>query len=78
MGFSTYSAYPSAPYGYYRGTPYYQGSGAGQGGTVAGQSTFAQGQGAAQGMKQWHPTIIYLIALTIAEMVIFHILSRYV
>lgn len=65
-------------FGYYRGTPYYQGSGAGTGGNVAGTGKFAQGQGPVTGAMPdtWNPTILYLIMLVVAEMFVFGWLSR--
>lgn len=68
-------SYPSSSFGYYRGTPYYQGEGSGQGGLVAGQGVFSAGQGAAQGTG-WSPTILYLFVFLLAECVIFAMIGR--
>jgi hypothetical protein len=70
-------SYPTSSFGYYRGTPYYQGEGAGQGGIVAGQGVFSAGQGNASATG-WSPTILYLFVLLLAEIVIFGIIARHV
>lgn len=75
-----YFARPTASFGYYRGAPHFGGgaqSGGGQGPNMAGTNTFAAGQGpTGQGASGWNPTIMYLIALVIAEMVVFGIIAR--
>jgi hypothetical protein len=45
---------------------------------MAGTNTFSQGQGpvGGQGGTGWNPTILYLIALIILEMVVFGIIAR--
>lgn len=75
MGFASY---PSSSFGYYRGTPYYGGYGSGQGPSVQGTGQFAQGSGPVNNTSQWNPTILYMFALIIAEMVVFGILARHV
>lgn len=48
---------------------------------MAGNNTFAMGQGGAVGGSDstaWTPTILYLFVLIIAEMFIFAFLSRHV
>lgn len=68
-----------ASFGYYRGTPYYRGSGSGMGGTVSGAGKYAAGQGPAPKVSaQWSPTILYLFILVIAEMAVFAFLSKHV
>jgi hypothetical protein len=75
-----YFAAPTSSFGYYRGSPQFGGgaqSGGGQGPLMAGTNTFSQGSGPASGTGSgWNPTILYMIALIIVEMVIFGILSR--
>ena len=69
---------PTASFGYYRGAPQYMGgaqAGGGSGPSMAGANEFAQGQGPT-GTTAWSPTILYMFALIIAEMVVFGILSR--
>ena len=73
-------AAPTQSFGYYRGSPQFGGgaqAGGGQGVNVAGTNTFAQGQGpsGAEG-SAWSPTILYLFALIIGEMIIFGIIAR--
>lgn len=68
---------PSPSYGYYRGTPYYQGSGSGMGQNVAGANAYAAGQGGG-GTTDWHPSILYLFVFIFAEMIVFGILSRHI
>lgn len=43
---------------------------------VAGNNVFAQGQGTGQASGAWSPTVLYMIALVIAEMIIFGFLAR--
>jgi hypothetical protein len=71
-----YFASPTSSFGYYRGTPVVGGQGSGQGVPVAGSNAFAAGQGP-QGVQGWHPTILYLSALVIAEMFLFAFISRH-
>jgi len=70
---------PSPGFGYYRGAPLVAGGAFGGGGSgpqVAGQNVFAQGQGGQQQTGAWSPTILYLFALIILEMIIFGIIAR--
>jgi hypothetical protein len=72
-------AQPTSSFGYYRGSPQFGGgaqAGGGQGVAMAGTNTFAQGQGPQGSSTGWNPTILYLIALVIGEMVIFGIIAR--
>lgn len=75
-----YFAAPTSSFGYYRGAPQVGGgaqSGGGYGPNMAGTNTFSQGQGpTGSSTGQWSPTILYLIALVIAEMIVFGIISR--
>lgn len=73
-----YFANPTSSFGYYRGVPYYGGSGSGYGPNGAGNGVFAQGQGPVNNTSQWNPTILYMFALIILEMVVFGFLSKYV
>jgi len=77
MGFSAdYIAdTPTASFGYYRGTPYYGGEGSGGGKNVSGNNAFAQGQGPASSNTSWEPSIMYLLAFVVVEMIAFGILA---
>lgn len=71
-------AYPTSSFGYYRGAPQAGGgaqSGGGNGPAMAGNNTFAAGQGP-QSQTGWSPTILYMIGLIIGEMIVFGILAR--
>lgn len=71
-----YFSGPTSSFGYYRGSPMYLGKGSGNGPNVSGNGQFAQGSGPVNGNSQWSPTILYMFALIIAEMVIFGFLAR--
>ena len=76
----TYAARPTASFGYFRGNPegpFYLGQGSGQGmaANTQGMGVLSQGQGPA-GAGGWHPTVLYLGVLIIAEMFIFGLLSK--
>jgi hypothetical protein len=75
-----YFAAPTSSFGYYRGAPQAGGgaqAGGGQGPAMAGTNTFSQGQGPTGDTgNTWSPTILYLFALIIAEMVVFGVISR--
>ena len=63
---------PNPAYGYYAGYgPQAGGDGSGMGQAMNGPGQFAAGNGVTIGGQQWHPTILYLFALIVAEMVIF-------
>lgn len=68
---------PNQSYGYYAGYgPLTGGSGSGMGQTMAGRGQFASGQGVTVAGQSWHPTILYLAALVIAEMFVFGLISH--
>jgi hypothetical protein len=68
---------PNQAYGYYAGYgPENAGSGSGMGKKVAGLSQLAAGQGVTVGNQDWHPTILYLIALVVVEMVVFGYVAK--
>jgi hypothetical protein len=71
-----YFSNPTSSFGYTRGQTLYGGSGSGQGPSQSGNGQFAQGSGPVNNTTQWSPTILYMFALIIAEMVIFGFLSR--
>lgn len=75
-----YFSKPTSTFGYYRGSPNaFGGSGSGQGPAMAGNGIFPQGQGPVDNStSQWNPTILYMFALIILEMVIFGFLARQV
>jgi hypothetical protein len=65
--------------GYYQGVP--EGPFAGGQGSMAGPKLqglgfLAAGQGAPGSAGSWDPTIVYLLLLTIGEMVVFGVISR--
>jgi len=72
-------AYPTSSFGYYRGTPFAGGSGSGMGPNMAGKGVFSAGSGTSAGTASgWSPTILYMFALIIIEMVIFGFLAKHV
>jgi hypothetical protein len=71
-----YFSNPTSSFGYTRGQPFYKGSGSGQGPSQSGTGQFAQGSGPVNNTTQWSPTILYMFALIIAEMIIFGFLAR--
>lgn len=76
-----FNSAPNSSFGYYRGMTQLYGGGAygggGSGNTVAGNGVFSQGTGpTGQQGTGWTPTILYMFALIIVEMIIFGILSR--
>jgi hypothetical protein len=63
--------------GYYTGYgPLAGGQGSGMGQPMAGRGQFAAGNGVTVGGQDWHPTILYLVALVIAEMFVFGLISH--
>lgn len=63
--------------GYYLGYgPTNAGSGSGMGVQMAGMSSLAQGAGVNVAGQQWHPTVLYLAALVVVEMVVFGWISH--
>ena len=73
-----YFSSPTSTFGYYRGTPYNQGSGSGMGQAVNGMGILPQGQGSQDQGTGWSPTILYLFVLILAEMVIFGFIARHI
>lgn len=73
-------SYPNSAFGYTRGNQFLYGGGAqsggGYGNDMAGKGVFAQGTGSVGDQTGWSPTILYMFALIIVEMIIFGILSR--
>jgi hypothetical protein len=68
---------PNQAFGYYQGYgPQAGGSGSGMGKPMAGLGQLAAGQGVTVGSQTWHPTVIYLLALVIAEMVVFGYVAK--
>lgn len=78
MGFSPeyMSAYPTASWGYYRGTPYYGGEGSGKGPNMAGTGSFSAGQGPSN-VTGWEPSIPFLLGMVVLEMIVFSWLARH-
>lgn len=72
---------PTASFGYWRGVgsdgPLAGGQGSGMGLKSQGTGMFAQGQGTgATAGNGWHPTVIYLVGLIVAEMIVFGFIAR--
>jgi hypothetical protein len=71
---------PNQATGYYNSALLYGGSGSGMGAPMAGTQSLASGSGVNIGGQSWHPTVLYLAALVVAEMVIFgfigHLLGK--
>lgn len=58
--------------GYYAGYgPVNGGSGSGMGQSMSGAGSLAAGNGVTIAGQNWHPTVLYLAALVVAEMVVF-------
>lgn len=75
-------SYPAATWGYYRGTPFYGGSGSGYGtqgvNDMAGSTSYAAGQGPAAGSSSgWHPSVLYMFVLIFAEMFVFAYIGKH-
>jgi hypothetical protein len=72
-----YFARPTSSFGYYRGSPVFNGDGSGMGPNVSGNSVFSAGQGSAAGTGTgWEPTILYLFVLVLIEMFLFAFIAR--
>jgi hypothetical protein len=71
-----YFSNPTSSFGYYRGSPMYGGQGSGSGPSISGNGQFSQGSGPVNNTSQWNPTILYMFALIIVEMVVFGFLAR--
>lgn len=72
-----YFAKPSSAFGYYRGTPYYNGEGSGMGQNVSGTNVFSAGVGGQATDSGWTPTILYLFVLILVEMFVFALIARH-
>jgi hypothetical protein len=66
---------PNQSMGYWRGAPLAGGSGSGMGQADAGAGVLNQGFGAPTA-GNWHPTVLYMVGLLIAEMIVFGVLGR--
>lgn len=76
MGFANQ---PPQSQGYYKGVgegPFAGGQGSMAGPKLQGLGFFSSGQGAPASAGSWDPTIVYLLLLTIGEMVVFGVISR--
>lgn len=71
---------PSSSFGYWRGggseIPLAGGQGSDMGPKTQGLGMFSQGQGGAGDGNGWHPTVIYLLILIVAEMIVFGFISK--
>ena len=72
-------SYPTASFGYWRGGmsdgPLAYGQGSRMGPANSGVGMFPQGSGP-QGTRAWQPTVIYLMAFVLAEMIAVKLLER--
>ena len=71
---------PTSSFGYWRGggsdgVPLAGGQGSGMGQKNSGAGLLSQGMGAVNG-GDWHPTVIYLLILVVAEMIVFGFIAR--
>lgn len=73
-----YFSSPTSSFGYYRGSPQFGGQGSGQGQAVNGLGIFSQGIGTQGTGSGWSPTILYMFALIIVEMIVFGFLAKHV
>lgn len=80
---SSHASMPSASFGYWRGggseIPLAGGQGSGMGQANSGLGKLAQGIGVAGGGGQggqWTPSVIFLLGLTVAEMIVFALVAR--
>jgi len=76
-----YYARPTSSFGYWRGGmsdgPMWQGQGSFRYGPAAqGAGLLPPGSGPAPAPAGWHPTVLWMIGLVVAEMVLFKILER--
>lgn len=62
--------------GYYNAPVLNGGSGSGMGARMAGSQSLASGNGVNIGGQSWHPTVLYLVALTVAEMFVFGFIAH--
>jgi hypothetical protein len=72
---------PSPSFGYWRGggsdgVPLAGGQGSGMGQSNSGLGLLSQGQGMIGGASDWHPTVIYLLVLVLAEMIVFGFIAK--
>jgi X-X-X-Leu-X-X-Gly heptad repeat protein len=68
---------PNQALGYDRATLHLGGMGSGMGQANAGTSQLAQGLGGVTVAGQtWHPTVLYLFALILGEMIVFGLISN--
>lgn len=77
MPFPARGAAPNSSFGYWRGQPEAGGSGSGMGQANSGTGMLSQGLGSVgQLAGAWEPSVLYLLAFVVAEMIFFHILGR--
>lgn len=68
---------PNQALGYDRATLHLGGMGSQMGQATSGTATLGQGLGGVNvAGQQWHPTILYLFALIVAEMFVFGLISQ--
>jgi hypothetical protein len=74
----TRSSYPNSSFGIWRGSDTSAGgSGSGYGMANQGVGTLPKGWGSIGSMGgEWEPSIWYMFALIVGEMVVFHLISR--
>ena len=77
MAYPVRNTNPNQAYGYWRGQPEAGGSGSGMGQANSGAGVLSQGLGSVSSMAGgWEPSVLYLLAFVVLELVAFHILGR--
>lgn len=76
MGFGPMYSAPPPELGYYRGAPIWGGGAGTAMGRTGGIASSAPGIGAPANSGTWHPTVKYMLALVIAELITFALLGR--
>lgn len=68
---------PNPSFGYWRGATLAGGSGSGMGQANSGTGVLSQGLGSVGQMAgAWEPSVLYLVAFVIFEMIAFHVIAR--
>jgi hypothetical protein len=78
MAYPVRNANPASGYGYWRGSDLQAGgTGSGMGQANSGAGVLSQGLGSVGDLaSSWEPSVLYLLAFVVIEMVAFHILGR--
>ena len=79
LGRSYARSYPSSSFGYtstHDAGPLWKGQGSGMGPSQQGTGTLASGVASQDGPGGWHPTVLYLGVLILAEMIAFGFMAK--